>query len=77
MSKRLAIELLQKVNNPSHMFTEEPDDEGVNKFISYKVYIITKKQNKIDTLKCFYWVRRNEFHCITNKFMHFIFVIYN
>ncbi|XP_044254721.1 mitogen-activated protein kinase kinase kinase kinase 5 isoform X2 [Tribolium madens] len=28
MSKRLAIELLQKVNNPSHMFTEEPDDEG-------------------------------------------------
>jgi [mitogen-activated protein kinase] kinase 5 len=28
MHRRLAIELLQKVNNPSHMFTEEPDDEG-------------------------------------------------
>lgn len=30
MHKRLAIELLQKVNNPSHMFADlEPDDEGV------------------------------------------------
>ncbi|XP_046751988.1 mitogen-activated protein kinase kinase kinase kinase 3 isoform X11 [Diprion similis] len=29
MSKRLALELLQKVSNPSHMFTElEPDDDG-------------------------------------------------
>ncbi|KAG8263654.1 Mitogen-activated protein kinase kinase kinase kinase 1 [Homalodisca vitripennis] len=29
MSKRLAIELLQKVSNPSHNFTEfEPDDDG-------------------------------------------------
>lgn len=29
MHKRLAIELLQKVNNPSHMFADlEPDDEG-------------------------------------------------
>lgn len=31
MHKRLAIELLQKVSNPSHMFTEmEPDEDGVN-----------------------------------------------
>ncbi|XP_065200329.1 mitogen-activated protein kinase kinase kinase kinase 5 isoform X3 [Planococcus citri] len=29
MSKRIAIELLQKVNNPSHSFTDlEPDDDG-------------------------------------------------
>ncbi|RZC38645.1 mitogen-activated protein kinase kinase kinase kinase 5, partial [Asbolus verrucosus] len=29
MHRRLAIELLQKVNNPSHMFTEmEPDEDG-------------------------------------------------
>ncbi|XP_049773785.1 mitogen-activated protein kinase kinase kinase kinase 5 isoform X3 [Schistocerca cancellata] len=29
MSKRLALELLQKVSNPSHMFTDlEPDDDG-------------------------------------------------
>lgn len=29
MSKRLSLELLQKVNNPSHMFADlEPDDEG-------------------------------------------------
>ncbi|CAH0546153.1 unnamed protein product [Brassicogethes aeneus] len=28
MSRRLAIELLQKVNNPSHMFTDEPDEDG-------------------------------------------------
>ncbi|CAG9816272.1 unnamed protein product [Phaedon cochleariae] len=29
MHRRLAIELLQKVSNPSHMFTsEEPDDDG-------------------------------------------------
>ncbi|XP_075211276.1 MAP4K3-like protein hppy isoform X8 [Lycorma delicatula] len=29
MSKRLALELLQKVSNPSHSFTElEPDDDG-------------------------------------------------
>lgn len=29
MSKRLSVELLQKVNNPSHMFTDlEPDEEG-------------------------------------------------
>jgi hypothetical protein len=32
MSKRLALELLQKVSNPSHMFTElEADDDGVSK----------------------------------------------
>lgn len=30
MSRRLAIELLQKVNNPSHMFADaEPDEDGV------------------------------------------------
>lgn len=29
MNKRLSLELLQKVNNPSHMFTDlEPDEEG-------------------------------------------------
>ena len=29
MSKRLALELLQKVSNPSHAFTElEPDEDG-------------------------------------------------
>ena len=29
MSKRLALELLQKVNNPSHMFTDlDADEEG-------------------------------------------------
>ncbi|KAJ8920015.1 hypothetical protein NQ315_006546 [Exocentrus adspersus] len=29
MSRRLALELLQKVNNPSHMFTDlEPDEDG-------------------------------------------------
>ncbi|KAL0274266.1 UNVERIFIED_CONTAM: hypothetical protein PYX00_006732 [Menopon gallinae] len=29
MTKRLALELLQKVNNPSHMFSDlEPDEEG-------------------------------------------------
>jgi hypothetical protein len=34
MSKRLALELLQKVSNPSHMFTElEADDDGVSKII--------------------------------------------
>jgi len=33
MSKRLALELLQKVSNPSHMFTElEADDDGVSKW---------------------------------------------
>jgi hypothetical protein len=32
MSKRLALELLQKVSNPSHMFTDlEADDDGVGK----------------------------------------------
>lgn len=36
MSKRLALELLQKVNNPSHNFTElEPDDDGVSVRIIY------------------------------------------
>ncbi|XP_049819069.1 mitogen-activated protein kinase kinase kinase kinase 5 isoform X2 [Aethina tumida] len=34
MSRRLALELLQKVNNPSHMFTEEPDEDGVKRFHS-------------------------------------------
>lgn len=30
MHRRLAIELLQKVNNPSHMFTElDADEDGV------------------------------------------------
>lgn len=30
MSRRLALELLQKVNNPSHMFTDmEADEDGV------------------------------------------------
>lgn len=29
MSKRLALELLQKVSNPSHMFTDlDADEEG-------------------------------------------------
>ncbi|XP_074028055.1 MAP4K3-like protein hppy isoform X2 [Leptinotarsa decemlineata] len=28
MHRRLALELLQKVNNPSHMFTDEPDEDG-------------------------------------------------
>lgn len=29
MSKRLALELLQKVSNPSHMFADlEPDEDG-------------------------------------------------
>lgn len=31
MNRRLALELLQKVNNPSHMFTDlEADEEGVS-----------------------------------------------
>lgn len=31
MSKRLALELLQKVNNPSHMFSDlEADEDGVS-----------------------------------------------
>lgn len=31
MIKRLALELLQKVNNPSHMFTDlEADEDGVS-----------------------------------------------
>lgn len=31
MNKRLALELLQKVNNPSHMFSElEADEDGVS-----------------------------------------------
>lgn len=31
MSRRLALELLQKVNNPSHMFADaEPDEDGVS-----------------------------------------------
>lgn len=30
MHRRLAIELLQKVNNPSHMFTDlDADEDGV------------------------------------------------
>jgi hypothetical protein len=34
MSKRLALELLQKVSNPSHMFTElEADDDGVSNIL--------------------------------------------
>ena len=33
MSKRLALELLQKVNNPSHMFSDlEADEDGVSLF---------------------------------------------
>lgn len=33
MSKRLALELLQKVSNPSHMFSDlEPDEDGVFMF---------------------------------------------
>lgn len=31
MSRRLALDLLQKVNNPSHMFADaEPDEDGVS-----------------------------------------------
>jgi hypothetical protein len=34
MSKRLALELLQKVSKPSHMFTElEADDDGFSNII--------------------------------------------
>lgn len=34
MNRRLALELLQKVNNPSHMFADlEADEDGV-KFVS-------------------------------------------
>lgn len=43
MNKRLAIELLQKVNNPSHMFTEmEADEDGV----SLDVYVQLLANNK-------------------------------
>lgn len=35
MSRRLSLELLQKVKNPSHMFTElEADEDGVSKLFT-------------------------------------------
>lgn len=41
MHRRLALELLQKVNNPSHMFTDlELDEDGVNK-CDCNVHLIT------------------------------------
>ena len=38
MSKRLALELLQKVSNPSHMFTEvEADEDGAVPNVPHRI----------------------------------------
>ena len=42
MNKRIALDLLQKVSNPSHAFNElEADEEGV--CITFFLYIIYNK----------------------------------
>lgn len=46
MHRRLALELLQKVNNPSHMFTDlEPDEDGViikYRYLYFRIINITR-----------------------------------
>ncbi|CAH1978926.1 unnamed protein product [Acanthoscelides obtectus] len=54
MSRRLALELLQKVNNPSHMFTEfEADEDGavpnVPQRITSRLTTRPKSQNALHT----------------------------
>lgn len=41
MNKKIAIELLQKVHNSPHSFTDyEPDDDGVNIILNIYVFKI-------------------------------------
>lgn len=40
MNRRLALELLQKVNNPSHMFADlEADEDGVSNFFVNLIFV--------------------------------------